>query len=138
MSISGVTDFTVDGKCSQCGQCCGDILPLRKDEVERIKRYVKNHNIKEYRHLANVGVDMTCPFRDDTLKKCTIYPVRPWICQQFLCNHTHEDIAKAKIDSMKFADIVFMRNTFFGCTQDVRYFNKLRKAILQAGKSDEE
>ena len=138
MPIFGVTDFTVNGKCSQCGQCCGDILPLRKDEVEKIKRFVKKHCIKEHRHNAMVGADMTCPFRDEAQKKCTIYPVRPWICQQFMCNHSHEDIMKAKFESLKNADAVFMRNTFFGSTEDVRYFDELRKAVLQAGQSDEE
>ena len=57
-----VTDFTVEGKCSNCGKCCSNTLPLSAGEVKTIKNYIKKHNIKEQRHNYMVGTDMTCPF----------------------------------------------------------------------------
>lgn len=54
-----ITDFTFNGKCSNCGQCCSNLLPLSDSEVKRIKQYIKKHNIKEQRHNAMIGVDMT-------------------------------------------------------------------------------
>lgn len=63
---SGVYDFTVDGKCSSCGACCSNALPLSGKEIKEIKRYVKKRRIKEQKHLApvkNNTLDLTCPFR---------------------------------------------------------------------------
>lgn len=34
-------NYTVDGKCSKCGNCCSDILPLSDDEIRRIHKYVR-------------------------------------------------------------------------------------------------
>ena len=109
-----ITDFTVDGKCSGCGSCCSGILPLSKDEVKRIKKYIKTHNIKEYRNKLLNGIDGTCPFRDETEKKCTIYEIRPDICKGFVCNQMMAEIQSRKIDFGKYRDIVYMREEFFG------------------------
>lgn len=40
-------DFTVDGKCSGCGNCCSNILPLSDVEVKRILEYIRQNGIKE-------------------------------------------------------------------------------------------
>ena len=90
-----ITDFTIDGKCSGCGECCSNMLPMSADEVRQIKTYIKKHNIKEQRHNFLQGIDMTCPFRDELNRKCLVYEVRPAICREFVCNHTIEDIMKA-------------------------------------------
>ena len=109
-----ITDYTQDGKCSNCGQCCSNFLPMTKGEVTRIKAYIKEHGIKEQRHNALVGFDMTCPFRDEANRKCLIYEIRPAICKQFMCNHTEEDIKKAKFDFHTRCSVVAMRAEFFG------------------------
>ena len=124
-----VTDNTKNGKCSNCGQCCSNCLPLSDTEVKRIKAYIKKHKIKEQRHNAMVGVDMTCPFRDEANRKCLIYEIRPAICRQFVCNHTHEDIKKAKIDIHKINKIVFMRHEFFGNSEDVDWFADIVRMV---------
>lgn len=93
--INNVIDFTKDGKCSNCGQCCSNLLPLSNDEVKQIKSYIKKHKIKEQRHNFIQGVDLTCPFRDEANKKCLVYEIRPAICRQFMCNHSQKDIEKA-------------------------------------------
>lgn len=129
-----VTDFTVDGKCSSCGKCCSNMLPMSKEEVIRIKGYIRGKGIKEQRHNGMVGVDMTCPFRDEANKKCLIYEIRPAICRQFMCNHNIDDIKKWKVGFHKKFDVVFMRKEFFGSTEDVDFFkNFLTATLLQGG-----
>lgn len=88
---SGVYDFTDDGKCTQCGACCSRYLPMTQKEADVIHRFVKKHDIKEFKHLFPVSNDtfyMTCPFMDDSKQKekCRIYSVRPEICKQFICS----------------------------------------------------
>lgn len=121
-----VKDFTKDGKCSNCGSCCSDILPLSKAEIARIKRYIKENNIKEQRH--NIAeVDLTCPFRDEANRKCLIYPIRPQICRSFVCNHEAIDIEREKAKFHLRNNVCFMRNEFFGNSEDIEFFISLTK-----------
>ena len=60
-----ITNNTDNGRCIGCGECCTNMLPLSKNEISRIKAYIRKHNIKEQRHNFMIGIDMTCPFRDD-------------------------------------------------------------------------
>lgn len=88
---SGVYDFTDNGKCTQCGACCSNYLPMTQKEIATIHRFVKKHDIKEFKHVfpvSNDTFDMTCPFMDDSKQKekCRIYSVRPEICKQFICS----------------------------------------------------
>lgn len=79
-----IYNFTKDGKCSDCGNFCSNLLPMSQKEVDAIHRYIKKHCIKECKHLLPVAtpvIDMTCPFRDNGNKVCTIYEVRPEICK---------------------------------------------------------
>lgn len=117
-----ITNFTVHEKCSSCGNCCSDVLPMSKREVERIKAYVKEHDIAEQRHNFPVSgcVDMTCPFRDDVNRVCLVYEVRPAICRQFQCDHKPKDIAASKAAFHEKYNVVFMRHTFFGNEEDIR------------------
>lgn len=115
---AGVFDFTKDGKCSNCGECCSDLLPISAEEIRKIRAYIKKHGIQEQKHffpLAEVPMaDFTCPFRDNANRKCVIYQVRPAICRDFRC-----DKPKKKIEADK--DMYHglyaphsMRMTFFG------------------------
>lgn len=88
---SNAFNFTRDGKCSHCGNCCSTLLPVTKEEYKRIKKYVLSNNIKECRHampFAGQTTDLTCPFLDNEKKenKCRIYEVRPLICRTFICD----------------------------------------------------
>lgn len=88
---NGTYNLTDNGKCTGCGGCCSNLLPMTDEEVKIIRRYIKKHKIKERRHLAPVAepvIDMTCPFLDESKKseKCSIYEVRPHICRQFSCD----------------------------------------------------
>lgn len=125
-----VTDFTVGGKCSNCGKCCSNLLPLSNQEVKRIKAYIKKHGIKEQRHNVANAVDMTCPFRDEANKKCLIYSIRPAICRQFMCNHSLKDIERNKLNYHKMNKPVFMRSEFFGNTEDMDFVSDLLRGAV--------
>ena len=115
---SGVWDYTHEGKCSQCGSCCSDLLPVGKHELKRIRDYVKKNQIKPQKHFAPLAVapmfEMVCPFRNNSAKRCEIYPVRPAICRDFQCDKPRKHIqANSDMYEKKFS-IVSMRETFFG------------------------
>lgn len=79
-----------------------------------------------------MGIDMTCPFRDDANKICTIYPVRPDICRDFVCNHTIEDLQKSKDEHHRTKQPTFMRNVFFGSNEEMDLITmKLMGAVLE-------
>lgn len=112
---SGVYDFTDDGKCTQCGACCSRYLPMTQKEADVIHRFVKKHDIKEFKHLfpvSNDTFDMTCPFMDDSKQKekCRIYSVRPEICKQFICSKEKKPFN----GHWQQYSIVNVRSEFFG------------------------
>lgn len=124
-------DFTVDGKCSGCGNCCSNILPLSDVEVKRIHEYIRKNGIKEQKKLfaSPDALDMTCPFRDEANRKCTIYEVRPAICRVYLCDNDAKGIRpKELLKVQKNADgIILMRGTFFGNKNDLALYEAVEK-----------
>jgi hypothetical protein len=58
-----------------CGECCG-LVPATETEFQRVKRYIKEQGITPVEYN-----DGRCPLYQDG--KCTVYPVRPLICQLF-------------------------------------------------------
>lgn len=111
-------DFTENGRCSGCGNCCSNILPMADAEVKRIAKYIREHGITEQKRLwANPeAMDMMCPFRDEAGRRCVIYEVRPEICRVYRCDNDANRIFPKKLKKVqKEADgIVLMRETFFG------------------------
>lgn len=93
----GAKDYTCNGRCSNCGNCCIPWLPITNREYERIKRYIKKHHIKQM-PIKKVGnnIYLSCPFRDYENKKCTIYPVRPEVCKSFICSNSLEKVYKKR------------------------------------------
>ena len=78
-------DRSNNGRCSRCGQCCGNYLPMTEHEVQRIKTYIKKRNIQPANpYLHSLEKDV-CPFRDEENKTCVIYSIRPDICRNFRC-----------------------------------------------------
>lgn len=57
----GVLDFAKDGKCSGCGRCCSNYLPISSKEIKEIKRYIKKHHITKQKHNypSVVAFDLT-------------------------------------------------------------------------------
>ena len=93
------TDLTVDGRCSSCGQCCNRFLMVTNAEVKRLRRYVTVHKIAPADHLPAVATkpmfDLTCPFRDNDARRCTVYPVRPAVCRRYTCSARLTDAQRA-------------------------------------------
>ena len=77
-----VQDFTCNGECSKCGQCCSAFLPLTRTEFKRLRKLAKKQGI--YVH-EGADVDCTCPFLDGN-NRCSIYEDRPMICRLFTCH----------------------------------------------------
>lgn len=111
----GTYNFTKDGRCIGCGECCSSLLPLSDKDIKRIKVYMIRHNIKERKRItpsARPVIDLTCPFRDNVEKKCTVYPVRPDICRQFRCDRPSRDIA-CRMDVKAEYRVYDVREVFF-------------------------
>lgn len=112
-----IDNFTKDGKCSGCGNCCSGILPLSKAEIKRIHEYMKTHEIKEHHSgvaMMTGKVDGTCPFRDEVNRKCDIYEIRPEICRCFVCNKAEKDVLRDRNRLHACNKTVFVRSEFFG------------------------
>lgn len=78
----------IDGRCSNCGECCADLLPLTQKELQRLKDYAKKHRLREHRQAPFFDLsatDLTCPFRNQAERRCDVYEVRPLICRSFIC-----------------------------------------------------
>ena len=113
---TGVYDYTDNGKCSSCGQCCSNYLPVSSKEIKEIRRYIEKKHIRECKHIIPTVeyFDMTCPFRDNDRKICTIYQHRPVICKDFKCDNAKHDIwAKKELYHHRY-EVCDMRETFFG------------------------
>lgn len=83
------TNYTCNGKCSRCGQCCMPCVPLTLEEYYRIKEYINHNNIKpNFPTVIDDNLDLRCVFLDRNTNRCSIYPVRPQVCQRFLCSHS--------------------------------------------------
>jgi len=111
-----ITDFTVDGECSNCGNCCTNLLPMSKEEIKRVQKYVTDNNIKEQSNINPLEkyppIDMVCPFRNNKNKSCNIHDVRPKVCRKFICNKPVE--AKKNRDLFsRTLQIINCRATFF-------------------------
>ncbi len=78
-----LTNYTNNGICSRCGECCSEFLPLDEKEMEEIEKYLRTHKVKRHNKGKN---NFRCPFRNDEKKICEIYKVRPQICQVFKCD----------------------------------------------------
>lgn len=112
----------VDGKCSDCGNCCVDLLPLTKGELEIIKRYAKKHELKPHRQAPfwdPKATDFSCPFRNQHTKSCDIYPARPQICRSFSCAKPIADAIHDRDEIHKGRKVYSLRYEIFGISDCV-------------------
>ena len=113
----GLYDKTIKGKCSCCGDCCSNRLPMNQEEIKEIKHYIKLHDIKPTIRKSILDVrpviDLRCPFLDETKElKCKIYPVRPQICREFICNVGRKFVPSKEVLDGRHHN-VNVRETFF-------------------------
>lgn len=78
-----IINNSICGKCSKCGECCTNILPVSQSEIDKIQKYVIKNNIKTQKQILVMQNELTCPYYNG--KKCLIYEVRPLICKEFYC-----------------------------------------------------
>lgn len=80
-------DNTCNGKCSKCGECCGNVLPIDQEDADKIQDYVVKHKIFPQRHLLIMKQKWQCPYYTGNKEKgCAIYVARPKICKIYQCN----------------------------------------------------
>lgn len=90
-----IKDYTCNGKCSNCGNCCIPWVPITDYEYTVIKNYIKEHDIKPQPiQVSNNDIYLDCCFHDRINKKCMIYEVRPEVCSNFICSSSKEKINK--------------------------------------------
>ena len=70
--------------CSSCtALCCGPVA-LSRDRLEKIFAYLRTMPKAERKRLAKQKRDsLDCGFLDKANHRCSIYPVRPWVCETF-------------------------------------------------------
>lgn len=92
-----IKDRTCNHKCSCCGSCCTEFIPLTQKEVHKIKDYLKEHPEIKGNWLTKGETDALyafCPFLNKDTYLCDIYPVRPFVCRDFKCDKSKETIKK--------------------------------------------
>ena len=91
----GVYNFSDNGKCISCGNCCTALLPMTKSELKEIQRYIKKKHIQIEKHYG-ADFDLTCPFRNEEKKMCMVYKIRPQICRDFKCDKPQKKVEEVK------------------------------------------
>ena len=66
-------------KCVGCGKCCGHYLPMSSQDIERVRRYAREHGTEP----RWTGID--CPWLADN-KTCAVYEARPDVCKAYHCD----------------------------------------------------
>ena len=94
-----------NGKCSNCGGCCIPWLPLTYKEIDTIKDYISKHNIKPIPLQEGNDYYFDCCFHDRKNKRCTIYPVRPEVCKNFICSASNSKIKRDRYYYDRRADV---------------------------------
>lgn len=138
-----ITNFTCNGQCSNCGQCCGDILHLSKKEIKVIDEYLKRNKIEPTPRCVMFQYDNTCPFRDNKNKKCKIYEVRPEICRVYKCDKTAKEAYEKREITNEGKLPRSMRNLFYNDNKGATWmfnltgmpiFDRKNKIITEASK----
>lgn len=126
-----IIDYTHKGECSNCGECCSDILPLNTQEITKIDKYLKKHKVKKHHEFLN---DARCPFRNDITRKCDIYEVRPYICQAFKCDTQPEEAEFRRDEINKVRKVRSMKELFFKDDSTVQMMSDMRLKIFKRGE----
>lgn len=83
-------DLTKNGKCSRCGQCCGNFIPLTSSELKELQELTKTDIEVQLKTDDKGRVYMLCPFlimtQDSNETRCSIYNKRPSVCKMFRCD----------------------------------------------------
>ena len=129
--MNKITNFTIGGQCSNCGQCCSDFLHLDESEIREIDKFLKTHNIEQHNKGEN---NWNCCFRNEEFKKCEIYEVRPQICKIYKCDLTPKDAFenRDKINGNK--KVRSMAELFFKDTSKIHLAEQYGIKIYKRGE----
>lgn len=72
-----VTAMPADRPCKGCGNCCGEVIPVKAGELEALRAAAAEKKIKRRR-------DRMCPFLTKH-GECAVYDERPMICRLYDC-----------------------------------------------------
>ena len=97
------TNNTICGRCSKCGECCTNFLPVSQNEIDTIQKYVIQNNIKPQMQMLVMQNRLCCPYYNG--QKCLIYDVRPLICKEFFCNKTMDMYKVKKFENDKYITV---------------------------------
>lgn len=128
-----LTNFTNNGVCSNCGECCSDFLHLSDDEIERINNYLKEYKLPQHQK----GLNTKCPFRNDLFGKCDIYSVRPHICRIFKCDTQPEQAEIIRDEVNKERKPYSMAELFFNDSSKRKMLEALGINILKGNEKNE-
>lgn len=98
--LNEVKNLTDNGKCSRCGECCDDFLPVTLKEVDDISKYIQRNGIKGISKVSlfpELIFDKQCPFLDNKKNECLIYAVRPEVCKEFICSQSKNEMADNQV-----------------------------------------
>lgn len=98
-------NFTCNGKCSCCGNCCIPWCPITEEEYQIINDYIEKNKIEPIPLKERNNYYMDCCFHDRKNKKCLIYEVRPEVCKNFICSASFKKVDKDRRYYDKRADI---------------------------------
>ena len=94
-----ITNFSQNGECKGCIECCTVNLPLTKQEFKLMKSLLTKKMIDNIRKdISNGELYVICPFAIRG-KGCSIYEQRPTICKIFHCDKNQIDIISAAIST---------------------------------------
>lgn len=130
--------------CINCGHCCG-VFPIDEDDVRRILNYMLKGHWDVLKVVKTPKTNfLVCPFRNEKLKRCAIYPVRPLICRLFGVSEgmNCDNGNSSNIDGRKFTDQYqgqYMINTidWVKMAKEVANLPGLMKYMRKAGKRHE-
>lgn len=80
-------NFTCNGKCSKCGECCGVILPIDQEDADIMQNFIIKNKIFPQKQKLVMEQKWQCPYYTGNKEKgCSIYAARPKICRIFKCD----------------------------------------------------
>jgi Fe-S-cluster containining protein len=70
--------------CASCtALCCGPVQ-IAQARLQKIREHLRDMPSRERKRLARQERGfLDCGFLDKETHRCTIYPVRPWVCEVF-------------------------------------------------------
>ena len=92
VTIRNLRNYSLDDpiQCVRCGKCCTSSghITMSEEELSLIKAYLKENGSKKRLHpMPDQDIitlnGIPCPLYDKKTQSCTVYTVRPQVCNDF-------------------------------------------------------